>query len=737
MITAAPTPRPGIPVAGRPDRLVPRRALLERMRSDPASIVLVHGPAGSGKTVLLAQWAHADPRPTCWLTISPGHSDPVLLLGDLARALAAVHPTGPLSALPRRVAGSDALRSLARLSRALDEAETPTLIVLDDLHRLRGRTVLDIVATLADRLPGSSRIALAARARIDLPIARWELADRVLIVDPEDLRLDVAECGDVLEAIGVSDARRLAPDIHERTEGLAAAIHLIGLSLRRRADRSIEPDPLAGADVIDGYLRTEVLEPLDDITRRLLVRTSVVDVVTGPLADAVTDDTGSEARLAGLADADPLVTRTAPDGRSFRYHSLLRDLLVRELARDPATELDVRTRAASWFETQGLLDEAIHQALAGGDVDRAVRLVLRIAQLKYRAGEVVSLLGWIQAFDEATVERWPDLAGVAALIHALEGDGPAATHWAAVASRLQGVAAASDPTDPGPGIDLVDAVLCANGPERMLEDARRALDEHAEEWPWRSTAVYACGMAALMLREDDEAQARFAEVEWTHGVGMAVVSWAARAERALAAIAQRDWSAAASILDLDRETLLADPDSGRMAALLWHVADARLAVHRGDLPAAQDRLRRVELGRVRLSWALPWYAVRTLTELARVQLAVGDHLGARVTLMEARDILAARPLLGDLPNVVARLTEQALAADHVGPNGGSLTRAELRLLPLLQTYLTIKEIGERLGVSANTAKTQALSIYGKLGASTRTEAVEAAVRRGLLEDILA
>ena len=94
-------------------------------------------------------------------------------------------------------------------------------------------------------------------------------------------------------------------------------------------------------------------------------------------------------------------------------------------------------------------------------------------------------------------------------------------------------------------------------------------------------------------------------------------------------------------------------------------------------------------------------------------------------------------MLGDLPASVIRLTEQALAADHGGMNGASLTRAELRLLPLLQTYLTIKEIGERLGVSANTAKTQALSIYGKLGASTRTEAVEAAVARGLLEDILA
>ncbi len=83
------------------------------------------------------------------------------------------------------------------------------------------------------------------------------------------------------------------------------------------------------------------------------------------------------------------------------------------------------------------------------------------------------------------------------------------------------------------------------------------------------------------------------------------------------------------------------------------------------------------------------------------------------------------------------MSHQALAAPRGDDSWSTLTRAELRLLPLLQTYLTIKEIGERLGVSPNTAKTQALSIYGKLGASTRSEAVEEAVTRGLLEDVLA
>ena len=737
MTTVRSARRSGVPVTGRPERLVPRRALLDRLRGDRAPIVLVGGPAGSGKTVLLAQWALSDPRPCAWLTIGSGHSDPVLLLADLARALAAVHPGDPFASLPRRVGGSDALRSLARLSRALDEAQAPTLIVLDDVHHIRERSALDIVATLADRLPATCRISLAARAHLDLPVARWQLTDRVLIIDQDDLRLDIDECTGVLDGLGIPEAERLAPGVHRRAEGWAAGVHLMGLSLRRHADGPNEPDLADAADLVHAYLGTELLDRLDPVSRRLLVRTSVVDLVTGPLADAITGDVGSGSRLAMLADADMLVTPEVPGRRGFRYHSLLRDLLARELALDPTEELDARDRAASWYEAAGLPDQAIEQALSGGDLDRAARLVLQVAQPKYRAGEVVSLMRWIEAFDDEAMEQRPDVAALGALINALEGDAAAAAQWAAVASRPGGAAATPIPDGSGPGIALVSAMLCADGPERMMEDAERALTQHPADWTWSSTAVYAAGMAALMLGHDDLPLARFHEVEQTPGVGRSVVRWAARAERAFAAIGQREWSHAAGILDQDRDALLADPDSGRLAALLWHVADARLAMHRGDLQAAQDRLRRVQVGRVRLSWALPWFAVRTLTELARAQLGIGDHRGARVTLVDARDIVGVRPALGGFPASVGRLTEQALAADQRGMAGSALTRAELRLLPLLQTYLTIKEIGERLGVSANTAKTQALSIYGKLGASTRTEAVEAAVARGLLEDILA
>jgi len=122
-----------------------------------------------------------------------------------------------------------------------------------------------------------------------------------------------------------------------------------------------------------------------------------------------------------------------------------------------------------------------------------------------------------------------------------------------------------------------------------------------------------------------------------------------------------------------------------------------------------------------------------LRQNARAHLAVGDAAGARTLLRQASEVIRQRPNLGVLPGEVAALRD-TIASLPIGPAGAStLTTAELHVLALLPYYLSFKEIGQRLGVKATTVKTHALAIYGKLGASTRSDAVELAVRAGLLE----
>ena len=168
-------------------------------------------------------------------------------------------------------------------------------------------------------------------------------------------------------------------------------------------------------------------------------------------------------------------------------------------------------------------------------------------------------------------------------------------------------------------------------------------------------------------------------------------------------------------------------------SVLAFAAAARLAVHRGDLKEANRELTRAMRARPSLTFVFPFLAVRLRLQLARVYWAMAGYSAARHLLREIDDIVLRRPALGALLEEVTEFRRIVTSSEQGGPAGASpLTPAELRLLPYLQTHLTIGEIGERLFVSRNTASSQASSIYRKLGVSSRSGAVEQATAIGLL-----
>jgi LuxR family transcriptional regulator, maltose regulon positive regulatory protein len=197
------------------------------------------------------------------------------------------------------------------------------------------------------------------------------------------------------------------------------------------------------------------------------------------------------------------------------------------------------------------------------------------------------------------------------------------------------------------------------------------------------------------------------------------------------AMQRQDWKQAATLADQAHGVVRAGRLDNYVASALVHAVAARVAVHQGDLPRAQHQLARATRLRPLLTYALPYLAAQTLLELGRVCLAMDDPAGAKVVLNQAREIVRRRPDLGVLPAQVDELWSK-LDRTRGGTVGvASLTTAELRLLPLLPTHLTFREIGERLFVSQHTVKTQALSIYRKLGVSSRSQAVERAQQLGL------
>jgi LuxR family transcriptional regulator, maltose regulon positive regulatory protein len=279
------------------------------------------------------------------------------------------------------------------------------------------------------------------------------------------------------------------------------------------------------------------------------------------------------------------------------------------------------------------------------------------------------------------------------------------------------------------------AFLCRSGVDQMLADANAAVEGFAETDQWYPLALLTLGAAQLAVVGHETADrtleravafARRARI----AQGTAAV---ALDHRAAIAIARADWSAAEALASEARSEVASGLGTEQVPGAIADAVDARVAIHHGNLQAARAHLAHAQRLRPLLTVALPWVAIRVRLDLARADLALADGPGARTVLAEARDILVRRPHMGALADEAAGIQRQVETMRGEVIGASTLTTAELRLLPLLTTHLSFREIGSQLFVSHNTVKTQAISIYRKLDASSRSEAIERAVQIGLLD----
>ncbi len=203
--------------------------------------------------------------------------------------------------------------------------------------------------------------------------------------------------------------------------------------------------------------------------------------------------------------------------------------------------------------------------------------------------------------------------------------------------------------------------------------------------------------------------------------------------RAVLAIGRDDWATAERMVRTAQEWVEANNLGAHSPGIAVEALAARLAVHVGDRDAAKAHIAHTQRTRTVLNHAAPWMAVRVRLDLAAAHLGLADPAGARTLLGEIRDVMVRRPHLGSLNVEVGALKTRLEQIRGGSPSATTLTVAELRLLPLLSTHLSFKEIGERLFVSPNTVKSQAISIYRKLDATSRSEALERAAEAGLID----
>jgi LuxR family maltose regulon positive regulatory protein len=462
----------------------------------------------------------------------------------------------------------------------------------------------------------------------------------------------------------------------------------------------------------------------------------VLDRLSGPLCDAVLGTTGSAAVLEVLERSNLLVVPLDRRQAWYRYHQLFRELLRGELERaEPELVRKLLLRAARWCLQHGLAEAAIGYAMEAGHADLVARCVEQAAIGVYRSGRLATVQRWFDWFDDhGLIQQYPAVAVLGAWIQALGGHAAAAERWADAA---EGGSYAGLLPDGSASIEgwraLLRAKLCRHGVAQMRADAELALSLIPVGSLWQAPAQLLLGISHLLAGDLGVADEVVAEaVEVAQDAGATVAATVALAERALLAIGRQDWREAETLVNQARSVVASAHLEDCVTSLVLYAAGARVAIHRGEVALAQQELARAQRLRPQATHALPYYAVQARLELVRAYLALTDLAAARTVLGEVDELLRWRPDLGILPDQANQLRAQLdhLRGDPIGMT--SLTTAELRLLPLLATHLSFRELGQHLSVSQHTVKTQALSIYRKLGASSRSEAVQRVQKIGLL-----
>ena len=718
---------------------VPRTDLIRRLEgAEDAKVITILAPPGFGKTTLLTQWLAADPRPFAWISVDERDNDPVVFLTYIAVALNQVSPIdgGVFDALATASPSIEG-QVIPRLSNAVSKIDAPVVLVLDDLHSLTEPRCLDALSTLILRLTGSVQVAIAGRAEPDLPLPRMRVDGTVLDIGPQDLVFDASEAKLQLHDAGVDLPDSQIEALLESTEGWPAGLYMAALSMRAKSKPS-SPSSFAGDDpFVSDYLRAEFLDGLPPLTTSFLVQTSVLEEMSGALCDAILERTGSAAVLQSLSRQNLLVIPQDRHGERYRYHHLFRDLLLTELQRqEPGLEDRLRRRAAAWHEAEGHLEHALEYAQASNDGDHAADLFSRVALSAYRSGRLTTVSRWLKWFDERNLfERYPTVALMGAWLYTLTGRVENALNLSALAKRIVGDEPLADGITPAAAwAAQLEALMCRKGIATMMSDAELAFSVTPEASSQRATALLIRGMARLLAGDEEAAETDLVDasdigrrMDALHAVVVAL------AERAVLAIRHGDWDMAdalvAEALSCIQQHGLEDYPTSALA----YAASAHVAFHRRGDAAARDSLVRAQRLRSDLTHSVPWLAVQVRVELGRAYLAMADPAGSRTVIREAEAIFRHRPDLGTLRVHLDELKSMVQNAPATPPGISTLTAAELRLLPLLATHLSFPEIGERLFVSRHTVKSQAISIYRKLGVSSRSDAVGRAAELGLLE----
>jgi LuxR family maltose regulon positive regulatory protein len=726
---------------------VHRPGLVSILRAAATRLAVLAAPAGSGKTSLLIEW-HADPgepRPFAWMSLDAADNDPVRFWEGILSALERISPRIGASARAALHSPGTTVEDhvLPLLINELAPLPSPVVLVLDDYHLIENRRIHEALELLVERLPPKVHVALATRSDPPLALSRLRARGQLTEIRAADLRFDLAEAtAFVTDVVGVRLGDEEIARLHERTEGWAAGLQLAGLSLKGRTDHHQFVELFAGDDqhIVD-YLGFEVLDRQSPQLREFLLRSSVLDRLSGPLCTAVTGVAAAADVLRELERENAFVVALDSKREWYRYHHLFAELLRTELMRtDPVLIAELHRRAAAWYREAGAIHEAIGHATAAGDFAGAIELITGHWYEFLQRGRQATVAAWIDRLPAETVAEDPNLCLTKAWLGVNTGRLDEVERWIEAAGHAAADRKGDEALPP-----LAAGVASLRAIHRYMDGnvgaavaaGRQALslERGGPASPWRPVGCPVLGLSLHWHGQPADASRTLSEavrIARTNGNHLAAM----HASGGLAAIEyERRNLTGASSRASQALALASEHDlSEHWASSLALAVRGQLLAEADDVESAERILARaVALARRGIASIEIAYA---LLALAGVRGRLGRAEDARRAYEEGREAVAGCQDPGILRERLRRVERAhqfvATRATRTAGPADALSDAELSVLRLLRSELTQREVASQLQLSVNTIKTHTRNIYRKLDATARGEAIARARELGLI-----
>jgi LuxR family maltose regulon positive regulatory protein len=415
---------------------VPRPRLVGILnRGSQARLVLISAPAGYGKSTLVCEWLQQGRLPVGWLSLDASDNDFRRLVAYMVAALQAAlpgfgHQTLGFLESPQPVPGQAILTALVN---ELDKRGEQIALILDDYHHITDRSIHEAIAFLIEHLPPLVHLFILTRSDPPVPLARLRAQNQLVEIRADDLRFSTRETTAFLNhTMSLSLTPEMMDALDRRTEGWITGLQLAAISLQglEPGQRGEFITAFTGSHhyTVD-YLVEEVLNHQPDEMRQFLLRTSILERMTGPLCDTLTGRLDGQVILERLEQAGLFIVPLDEQRQWYRYHKLLADMLHNRLQQShPEMLPELHKRAVQWYQENGFPEQAISHAVAAGDIEAAAELVEGNAISLLMHGELVTLLNWIEPIEGVAGDR-PWLSTYKAWALALTGQLDMAEAW--------------------------------------------------------------------------------------------------------------------------------------------------------------------------------------------------------------------------------------------------------------------------------------------------------------------